>query len=93
MRCKEKQVRTYKGNSCFYITLGRILKGDQLKPEENEKIEKYLGNDFRNFLYFKLIMNEGENLRDEIAHGNMKKEEMNYAMCIDLIFLIIRLIK
>lgn len=80
------------GGGYEYITLGSILKGELLKEEENSKIEGYLGKDFRNYLYYKLVMSEGENLRDDLAHGILKKEKMNYEMCLDIIYIIMRIL-
>jgi hypothetical protein len=80
------------GGGYEYITLGSILKGELLKEGENSKIEEYLGKDFREYLYYKLIMSEGENLRDDLSHGILKKEKMNYETCLDLIYLITRII-
>ena len=80
------------GGGYEYITLGSILKGELLKEEENSKIEEYLGKDFREYLYYKLIMSEGENLRDDLSHGILKKEKMNYEMCLDLLYIITRII-
>lgn len=81
------------GGGYEYMTLGSILKGESLKEDENTKIEGYLGMDFRNYLYYKLVMSEGENLRDDLAHGILKKEKMNYEMCLDMIYLIMRILQ
>jgi hypothetical protein len=81
------------GGGYEYITLGSILKGETLNESENKKIDDYLGNDFRNYLYYKLIMSEGENLRDDLSHGILKKERMNYEICLDLIYIIMRILQ
>jgi len=81
------------GSGYEYITLGSILKGETLKKDENIKIEEYLGRDFRDYLYYKLSMSEGQNLRDALAHGILTIEEMNYEMCLDIIYLLMRILK